>query len=104
MGSIGTCGRTRSTTAGMCLDLKVRPRRGGGELSRSPTRMIFPFFQTQASALYGPTRRGSVHVWIDNSGALTAAAICAGPLSPVMMNRSEEHTSELQSHSFISYA
>src|SRR5262249_23353917 len=84
IGSIGTSGRIKSTTAPRSLRLKRRPPLRIFVMPSLLIRQRCPFFQTQALGLYGPTRRGSVHVWIESTRSVSAAATCIGPLSTLI--------------------
>ena len=61
---------------------------------------IFDLFDGRMAEKHGGTRFGP---WLDDIADLVSFGVCPGLLI-LFKGRSEEHTSELQSHSFISYA
>src|ERR1051326_1625026 len=93
-------------------------RRGGAPVARedAPTKILQPGGPNSGPINSGPVNSGPVNSAPPNSGQVDSGPFvgtspfgggartdAVGP-KPAAAYRSEEHTSELQSHSFISYA
>src|SRR5213080_1254740 len=89
----------------------LRPRLHDGVLPIAPQhahgRLLFFFNETPTTEIYTPLYTLSLHDALpifSSGGSGSGGWVNPGGLQRICSERSEEHTSELQSHSGISYA